>query len=67
MKIEELKPIFWLLGIGATVVIYAHSNFATSADLDKVEQRLENLADKDDVKALSSKIDTLTGYLLNKK
>jgi hypothetical protein len=67
MLIEKLKPIIYLIGLGASLVIYAHANFSTVAQVEKLEKKIENQATASDIARLEGKIETLTLYLLQRK
>jgi hypothetical protein len=60
MKInDQLKMIIYWVGMGVALVTYANVNFATRESLNKVEKRVEGLADKHDVNRIESKLDRL--------
>lgn len=67
MLIEKLKPIIYLIGLGASLVIYAHANFSTVNQVEKLESKIENQATTSDIARLEGKIETLTLYLLQRK
>jgi len=67
MLIEKLKPIIYLIGLGASLVIYAHANFSTVNQVEKLEQKIESQATTSDIARLEGKIETLTLYLLQRK
>jgi len=67
MLIEKLKPIIYLVGLGASLVIYAHANFSTVKQVEKLENKIENQATASDIARLEGKIDSLTLYLLERK
>ena len=67
MLIEKLKPIIYLIGLGASLVIYAHANFSTVKQVEKLENKIENHATASDIARLEGKIDSLTLYLLERK
>lgn len=71
---ERLKLIIAWVGLGASLVIYANSNFTTKEDISRLEERvnkqddkISGLATKDDVRRVGDKVDKLTEYLLNNK
>jgi len=73
MITDQLKQIISWVGLGASLVVYAHANFPTKETVNKLEEKVERQASRDDmqatrdeVKALGEKIDKLTHYLLNK-
>jgi hypothetical protein len=67
MLIEKLKPIIYLIGLGASLVIYAHANFSTVKQVEKLESKIEKQATSGDIARLEGKIDSLTLYLLERK
>lgn len=64
---DKLKQIIAWVGLGASLVVYANTNFATKEQVEKNTDKLEKTANADDIKRLEGKIDTLTEYLLNRK
>jgi HAMP domain-containing protein len=64
---DKLKTIIAWVGLGASLVVYAHANFAAREDLEKNTERLDRVATSDDMKRLEAKVDGITLYLLNNK
>ena len=64
---DEFKNIVYWIGLGITLIAYAHTNFATSSELKSIKEMVDSHAEKDDIKRLERKIDGLTRYLLEKK
>lgn len=65
MKInEQLKMIIYWVGMGVALVTYANANFATRESLNKVEDRVNGLADKDDISRIENKLDRLIMRLI---
>jgi hypothetical protein len=64
---EKLKPIIYWVGLGASLVVYANSNFATKEQVDRNTKKLESVVTKEDFNRLEVKIDAINTYLLNKK
>lgn len=64
---DQLKPVIYWVGLGASLVVYAHGNFTTKEEVSKLEEKVEKQATKEDVARLEGKIDALNNYLLNKK
>lgn len=63
---DQLKQIIQWVGLGASLVVYAHANFPTKATVEKLETKVENQATKEDVRDISEKLDKLTLLLLQK-
>ena len=63
----KLKLIFYWISLGAGLVLYAHANFSTVEQVNKIESKVENQATSQDIIRLEVKIDNLKDYLLNHK
>lgn len=63
----NLKQIIYWVGLGAFLVVYAHANFSTTKQVEKLEEKVERQATSSDIARLEGKIDTLTFYLLKGK
>lgn len=64
---EQLKLIIYWVGLGASLVVYAHANFATKEKVDKNTAKLESVATDKDIERLENKLDLITKYLLERK
>jgi hypothetical protein len=64
---ERIRLVIYWVGLGAGLVVYAHANFSTVKQVDKIEKKIEGHATKSDIIRLESKIDNLTMYLLGAK
>lgn len=64
---EQLRLIIYWIGLGASLVVYAHANFATKESVVLNTAKLEKVATHRDIARLESKIDQLTLYLLENK
>jgi hypothetical protein len=64
---ESVKQIIYWIGLGVSLIVYAHANFSTTKQVEKLESRIERQATSEDIARLEGKIDTLTMYLLEKK
>lgn len=67
MFFDQLKLVISWVGLGASLVMYAHANFTTKEEVNKLETKVEKQASKDDITRIEKKLDTLTEYLLNNK
>lgn len=63
---EQLKQIVYWIGLGCSLVVYAHANFSTKSELDDIKSKVNMQAEKDDIKRLENKIDRLMIHLLNR-
>jgi uncharacterized membrane protein YciS (DUF1049 family) len=63
----QLKTILYWVGLGCSLVVYAHANFSTKSELTRIERTVSRQAEKEDIKRLERKIDKLTSYLLERK
>jgi uncharacterized membrane protein YciS (DUF1049 family) len=64
---EQLKGILYWVGLGCSLVVYAHANFSTKSEVLKIEKAVSKQAEKSDIKRLERKIEELTKYLLERK
>jgi hypothetical protein len=64
---EQLKQIVYWIGLGCSLVVYAHANFSTKSELDDIKSKVNKQAEKDDIKRLENKLDRLMIHLLNKQ
>lgn len=64
---QRIKSIIYWIGLGISLVVYAHANFPTTKQVEKLEAKIERQATSDDIARLEGKIDTLTIYLLERK
>lgn len=64
---DQVKFVIYCIGLGVTLIAYAHSNFSTVKQTEKIESKIENQATKQDIARLEGKIDVLTLYLLERK
>lgn len=53
---EEIKYFVYVIGLGVSLVTYAHFNFATSSRVQKVEEKIEGLATRQDVKDVKEEL-----------
>jgi cell wall assembly regulator SMI1 len=67
MITEQLKPIIYWVGIGASLIVYAHANFATKERVEENTAKLESVATVKDIDRVEKKLDDLTRYLLENK
>jgi hypothetical protein len=63
---SDLRQLIYWVGLGAGLVVYAHSNFATARQLEKVEGEVRGLASKEDVKAIDAKLNLILGTMLDR-
>jgi cell division protein FtsL len=64
---QRIKSIIYWIGLGISLVVYAHANFSTTKQVEKLEAKIERQATSSDIARLEGKIDTLTIYLLERK
>jgi len=64
---EQLKIILYWVGLGCSLVVYAHANFTTKDELKDLRAQVSRQAEKEDIRRLERKIDKLTNYLLERK
>lgn len=64
---QKLKAVIYWVGLGASLVVYAHANFTTKDEVNKLELKVERQATKEDVNRLEVKIDKVVEHLLNTK
>ena len=64
---DAIKQIIYWVGLGVSLVVYAHANFSTTKQVEKIEQKVEKQATSSDIARLEGKIDSLTLYLLGNK
>lgn len=58
MKSNDIKIVFYLIGLGASLVVYAHATFTTKDVATDI---------KDDVKEIRADVRTIKAYLLENK
>jgi hypothetical protein len=63
----KLKLIIYWFTLGAGLVLYAHANFSTVDQVNKIEIKVENQATSQDIYRLEAKIDKIKDYLLERK
>ena len=63
----KLKMIIYWFSLGSGLVLYAHANFSTVDQVNKIERRVEKQATSDDIYRLERKVDSINEYLLNHK
>lgn len=64
--LESLKQVIYWVGLGVSLVVYAHANFSTTNQVEKIESRIERQATKEDIARLEAKIDTIQLYLMER-
>lgn len=64
---DKIKTIIYWIGLGISLVVYAHANFPTTNQVNKLEAKIERQATSEDIARLEGKIDALTLYLLERK
>lgn len=64
---EQLKQIVYWIGLGCSLIVYAHANFSTKSELDDIKTKVSKQAEREDIKRLENKIDRLTLHLLNRQ
>jgi bacteriorhodopsin len=58
MKLSDIKLVFYLIGLGASLIVYAHSTFTTKDVATDI---------KDDVKEIREDVKYIKNYLLEIK
>ena len=64
---SEIQRIIYWIGLGIALIVYAHANFATSSAVEKIQDKIDDHASKEDIRRLESKIDTIQLYLMENK
>lgn len=64
--LESLKQVIYWVGLGVSLVVYAHANFSTTNQVEKIESRIDRQATKEDIARLEAKIDTIQLYLMER-
>jgi hypothetical protein len=64
---EQLKIILYWVGLGCSLVVYAHANFSTKDELKDLKIQVSKQAEKSDIERLERKIERLTTFLLERK
>jgi ribosome recycling factor len=64
---DRLKQIIAYVALGASLVAYGDSRFASKEQVKENTKKLETTATKDDIHRLENKIDKLTDHLLKLK
>jgi hypothetical protein len=64
---DQLKSIIYWVGLGASLIVYAHANFSTKEAVLKVEKKIEGQASKEDILRLENKVEKIYDHLLRTK
>lgn len=64
---EQFKFIIYCVCLGISLVVYAHANFTTVKQTDRLENKLSSTASVNDVTRLEGKLDIIISYLLERK
>lgn len=62
-----IRQTILYISLGASLVVYAHANFSTKHQVDKIENKVDRQATVVDIARIEGKIDTLILHLLDKK
>jgi len=63
---EQFKFVIYCMGLGIALIVYAHANFSTVKQVDKLEDKMALTSSKGDIARLEGKIDIILSYLLEK-
>lgn len=64
---EQLKQIIYWIGLGIGLVVYAHANFSTVKQVEKLESRIQEQATNQDIARIENKIDKILFHLIGDK
>lgn len=65
---RNIKLAIYLIGLGASLVIYAHANFSTKATVERIERYQKDREDtlKSDIKDIKSDIKFIKDCMIGK-
>lgn len=61
---EQIKWGLYLIGLGCGLTAYAHLNFATKTRVQRIEDKLEAVSTRDDVKEVKLEVSNLRKEIL---
>jgi p-aminobenzoyl-glutamate transporter AbgT len=64
---EQFKFVIYCIGLGVGLIVYAHANFSTVKQADKLELKISSLATSNDVSRVENKVDKILFHLIGKK
>lgn len=64
---EQFKFIIYCICLGIGLVVYAHANFSTVKQADKLELKLSSVATSGDVARIENKVDRILFHLIGEK
>jgi hypothetical protein len=67
MNNNVIMQIIFYISLGASLVVYAHANFSTKSQVDKIENKVDRQATIKDIERIEKKIDKLLLHLLSEK
>jgi hypothetical protein len=63
---DQLKQIIYWFGLGVGLVVYAHANFSTVKQVEKLESKIQGQASAQDLARIENKIDRILFHLVEK-
>lgn len=64
---DQLKQILYWVGLGISLVVYAHANFSTVKQVEKLESKIQSQATSSDIIRIENKIDRILFHLVESK
>lgn len=64
---EQLKQIIYWIGLGCSLIVYAHANFSTKSEVVEIKQKINAQANKEDIARVEAKVDSLLLLLVKAK
>lgn len=61
---DQIKFVVFCIGLGVSLVVYAHANFSTVKDFERIENKVEEKASDTDIERIENKIDKLIFHLI---
>jgi len=64
---DQIKQILYWVGLGISLVMYAHANFSTVKQVEKLESKIQIQATSNDIVRIENKIDRILFHLMESK
>lgn len=64
---DQIKQILYWVGLGISLVMYAHANFSTVKQVEKLESKIQIQATSNDIVRIENKIDRILFHLVESK
>jgi len=64
---DQIKQILYWVGLGISLVMYAHANFSTVKQVEKLESKIQIQATSNDIVRIETKIDRILFHLMESK